>query len=173
MRCRDIKKVMVIGLNYRHWTGRGIRLRGHAGVPGVARRGLIEVVLVNSNPKFTIMTDADIADKVYIEPCAPKRCGTSSRRNAPIAPAHIGRQTGLNPLWSSELAFEVWVRLLYRAASIKMAEDPQEFKDAMLALGEPCIASSVVNCRRWILPKRSATPVIVRLGPHAGRYGRR
>ena len=109
----------------------------------------IEVVLVNSNPA-TIMTDGDIADKVYIEPLNVPTLTKIIEKEKPdsILPT-LGGQTGLN------LAMELdekgvlkanGVRLIgIKASSIKKAEDRQEFKDTMEKIGEPCIESLVVH----------------------------
>lgn len=109
----------------------------------------IEVVLVNSNPA-TIMTDTNIADKVYIEPLKAEVVKNIIRNEKPdsILPT-LGGQTGLNlamELAESGFLEEVGVRLLGTATeAIKMAEDRQDFKDTMERIGEPCIASKVVN----------------------------
>lgn len=109
----------------------------------------IEVVLVNSNPA-TIMTDGDIADKVYIEPLTIPTLTKIIEKEKPdsILPT-LGGQTGLN------LAMELdelgvlkanGVRLIgINASAIKKAEDRQEFKDTMEKIGEPCIESLVVH----------------------------
>ena len=109
----------------------------------------IEVVLVNSNPA-TIMTDGDIADKVYIEPLTIPTLTKIIETEKPdsILPT-LGGQTGLN------LAMELdelgvlkanGVRLIgINASAIKKAEDRQEFKDTMEKIGEPCIESLVVH----------------------------
>ena len=56
----------------------------------------IEVVLVNSNPA-TIMTDRDIADKVYIEPLTVKVLEQIIEKEKPdsVLPT-LGGQAGLN-----------------------------------------------------------------------------
>lgn len=109
----------------------------------------IEVILVNSNPA-TIMTDTEIADKVYIEPLNAEVVKNIIRKEKPdsILPT-LGGQTGLNlamELAESGFLEEVNVRLLGTAVeAIRMAEDRQEFKDTMERIGEPCIPSKVVN----------------------------
>ena len=109
----------------------------------------IEVILVNSNPA-TIMTDINIADKVYIEPLCPEMIKKIILEEKPdsILPT-LGGQTGLNlAMEIAESGFfqENGVRLLGTATeAIKMAEDRQAFKDAMERIGEPCIASKVVT----------------------------
>ncbi len=109
----------------------------------------LEVVLVNSNPA-TIMTDRDIADKVYIEPLTVDTVKRIIEIEKPdsILPT-LGGQTGLN--LAMELAGEGWleahgVKLLgTNAETIRKAEDRQAFKDTMESIGEPCILSKVVT----------------------------
>ena len=109
----------------------------------------IEVVLVNSNPA-TIMTDRDIADKVYIEPLTTKVLEQIIEKEKPdsILPT-LGGQAGLNlgmELEESGFLASHNVKLLgTTAATIKKAEDRQEFKDTMEKIGEPCAASLVVE----------------------------
>ncbi len=109
----------------------------------------VEVVLVNSNPA-TIMTDQDIADHVYIEPLNVASVSQIIAKERPdsILPT-LGGQTGLNlamNLYEQGILDEYNVRLLGTSpASIKKAEDRQEFKDAMEALGQPCVVSDVVE----------------------------
>ncbi len=109
----------------------------------------VEVVLVNSNPA-TIMTDKDIADKVYIEPLTVKVLEQLIETEKPdsILPT-LGGQAGLNlgmELEESGFLARHHVTLLgTTAATIKKAEDRQEFKDTMEKIGEPCAASKVVE----------------------------
>ncbi len=109
----------------------------------------LEVVLVNSNPA-TIMTDRNVADKVYIEPLTVdtvKRIIDIEKPDS-ILPT-LGGQTGLN--LAMELADSQWlsdrkVTLLgTNSETIKKAEDRQAFKDTMESIGEPCIISKVVT----------------------------
>ena len=109
----------------------------------------IEVVLVNSNPA-TIMTDTDIADRVYLEPL---NCETIERILQKERPdsllASLGGQTGLNlamELDERGILEKYGVKLLgTNIASIRRAEDREEFKDMMLSIGEPCIDSVIVH----------------------------
>lgn len=109
----------------------------------------VEVVLVNSNPA-TIMTDRDIADKVYIEPLTVKVLEQIIEKEQPdsILPT-LGGQAGLNLGMELEesgfLASHNVTLLGTTAATIKKAEDRQEFKDTMEKIGEPCAASLVVE----------------------------
>ena len=109
----------------------------------------LEVVLVNSNPA-TIMTDANVADKVYIEPLTVDTLKNIIELEKPdsILPT-LGGQTGLN--LAMELADSGWldtrgIALLGTTSeTIKKAEDRQAFKDTMESIGEPCIVSKVVT----------------------------
>ncbi len=109
----------------------------------------IEVVLVNSNPA-TIMTDPDMAEKIYIEPLVPEILAKIIEKERPDGIiAGIGGQTGLN--LTSELA-EMGVLEKYKVEvlgtsvlSIQEAEDRDLFKKAMQRVGEPVPASVAVN----------------------------
>ncbi len=109
----------------------------------------VEVILVNSNPA-TIMTDRDIADKVYIEPLTVKVLEQIIEKERPdsILPT-LGGQAGLNlgmELEESGFLASHGVTLLgTTAATIRNAEGRQEFKDLMERIGEPCAASKVVE----------------------------
>ena len=109
----------------------------------------IEVVLLNSNPA-TIMTDKDIADKVYIEPLTVEVVEQLILKEKPdsVLPT-LGGQAGLNlAMELEERGFlkEHNVRLIGTTSmTIKKAEDRQEFKDTMEKIGEPVAASLVVK----------------------------
>ena len=109
----------------------------------------VEVILVNSNPA-TIMTDKDIADKVYIEPLTTKVLEQIIEKEKPdsILPT-LGGQAGLNLGMELEesgfLASHNVTLLGTTAATIRNAEGRQEFKDLMERIGEPCAASLVVE----------------------------
>lgn len=109
----------------------------------------IEVVLVNSNPA-TIMTDPDIADRVYVEPMTLTVLRRIIEKEKPdsILP-NLGGQTGLNlamELARSGYLEQAGVRLLgAKPDTIDRAEDRQLFKDTMEKLGEPVIPSKVVE----------------------------
>ncbi|NMB86468.1 MAG: carbamoyl-phosphate synthase large subunit [Methanothrix sp.] len=109
----------------------------------------VEVVLVNSNPA-TIMTDPDMADKVYIEPLVPEIVAKIIEKERPDGIiAGIGGQTGLNI--TSELA-EMGILEKYgvevlgtSVKSIQEAEDRDLFKKAMQRIGEPVPKSKAVG----------------------------
>ena len=109
----------------------------------------VEVVLLNSNPA-TIMTDKDIADKVYIEPLTVEVVEQLilKEKSDSVLPT-LGGQAGLNlAMELEERGFlkEHNVRLIGTTSqTIKKAEDRQEFKDTMEKIGEPVAASLVVT----------------------------
>ncbi|MFQ6805838.1 MAG: carbamoyl-phosphate synthase large subunit [Lachnospiraceae bacterium] len=109
----------------------------------------VEVVLLNSNPA-TIMTDKDIADRVYIEPLTVEVVEQLILKEKPdsVLPT-LGGQAGLNlAMELEERGFlkEHNVRLIGTTSqTIKKAEDRQEFKDTMEKIGEPVAASLVVR----------------------------
>lgn len=109
----------------------------------------IEVILINSNPA-TIMTDKDIADRVYIEPLTVSVVEQLIDKEKPdsVLPT-LGGQAALNlamELDESGFLASRGVKLLGTTSqTIKKAEDRQEFKDTMEKIGEPCAASIVVE----------------------------
>ncbi len=109
----------------------------------------IEVVLLNSNPA-TIMTDKDIADKVYIEPLTVEVVEQLILKERPdsVLPT-LGGQAGLNlAMELEERGFlrENNVRLIGTTSeTIKKAEDRLEFKSTMEKIGEPVAPSRVVE----------------------------
>ncbi|MBO7364424.1 MAG: carbamoyl-phosphate synthase large subunit [Lachnospiraceae bacterium] len=106
-----------------------------------------EVILCNSNPA-TIMTDTQIADKVYMEPLTLEYIARILRYERPdaIVPG-IGGQTGLN--LATELAKkgvleETRTKLLGTPVeSIARAEDRELFKEMCESIGEPVIPSEI------------------------------
>ena len=107
------------------------------------------VILINSNPA-TIMTDAEIADKVYIEPISLEFVSQIIRKERPDAllPT-LGGQTGLNmaiELKKSGILDECKVEVLgTKLSAINSAEDRDLFRELMNELGEPVPESDIVN----------------------------
>ena len=145
---QDIKKVLVIGSGP-IVIGQAAEFdyAGTQACRSLKEEG-IEVVLLNSNPA-TIMTDKDIADRVYIEPLTVEVVEQLIMKEKPdsVLPT-LGGQAGLNlAMELEERGFlkEHHVRLIGTTSqTIKKAEDRQEFKDTMEKIGEPVAASLVV-----------------------------
>ncbi len=144
-----IKKVLVIGSGP-IVIGQAAEF-DYAGVQAcrALKEEKIEVVLVNSNPA-TIMTDENIADKVYIEPLTVESLTyiiDKERPNGIIAT--LGGQTGLNlavSLYEAGILEKYNVELLgTKIESIKKAEDRELFKNLMLEIGEPIPESDIVS----------------------------
>lgn len=127
-----------------------------------------ETVLVNSNPA-TIMTDTEIADKVYIEPLTTESVSRILRQEYPdaILPT-LGGQIGLNlavSLSKSGILDKLGIELLgTKLDSIDEAEDREKFKELMLKLDEPVPASKTVNTvdEALAFADQIGYPVIVR-----------
>ena len=146
---QDIKKVLVIGSGP-IVIGQAAEFdyAGTQACRSLKEEG-IEVVPLNSNPA-TIMTDKDIADRVYIEPLTVEVVEQLIMKEKPdsVLPT-LGGQAGLNlAMELEERGFlkEHHVRLIGTTSqTIKKAEDRQEFKDTMEKIGEPVAASLVVR----------------------------
>lgn len=109
----------------------------------------IETVLINSNPA-TIMTDAEIADKVYIEPLTVEYVEKIIAKERPDSViAGMGGQTGLNltvELFDKGILDKYNVRVIGTSVeSIKIGEDRELFKDMMNKIGEPIVDSEIVT----------------------------
>ncbi len=128
----------------------------------------LEVVLVNSNPA-TIMTDNDVADRIYIEPLTIEFLEEVIKKERPDGLlATLGGQVGLN------LAFDLAKRGILREnnvellgtsiESIKKAEDREIFKDTMSKIGQPIPESTIVETVAAALEfaKEIGYPLIVR-----------
>ena len=126
------------------------------------------VVLINSNPA-TIMTDKDIADKVYIEPLTADVVKAVIEKEKPdsLLPT-LGGQAALNiamELEESGFLREQDVRLIGTSAqTIKKAEDRLEFKKTMEKIHEPVAPSEVVTTVHDGLEfvKKIGYPVVLR-----------
>jgi len=108
-----------------------------------------EVVLINSNPA-TIMTDTNIADKVYIEPINLEFVSQIIRQERPdgLVPT-LGGQTGLNmavELARAGVLEKEGVKLLgTQLSAIERAEDRDLFRELMRELEQPVPDSVIVT----------------------------
>lgn len=145
----EIKKVLVIGSGP-IVIGQAAEFdyAGTQACRSLKEEGL-EVVLLNSNPA-TIMTDKDIADKVYIEPLTVEVVEQLIKKEKPdsVLPT-LGGQAGLNlAMELDERGFfeKTGVKLIGTTSeTIKKAEDRLEFKSTMEKIGEPVAPSLVVE----------------------------
>ena len=109
----------------------------------------VEVVLVNSNPA-TIMTDEDMADRIYIEPLTVPVLERIIERERPDGVlGTLGGQTGLNlvvDLHNQGILAKYNVRSLGTSVeSIEMAEDRELFRGLLERIGEPVLPSFAVE----------------------------
>ena len=126
------------------------------------------VILINSNPA-TIMTDVEIADKVYIEPISLEFVSHIIRKERPDAllPT-LGGQTGLNmavELQKSGILDECKVEILgTKLSAINRAEDRDLFRELMRELNEPVPESEIVNTLQGAIDFANTIgyPVIIR-----------
>ncbi|MDO4870412.1 MAG: carbamoyl-phosphate synthase (glutamine-hydrolyzing) large subunit [Bacillota bacterium] len=128
----------------------------------------IQTVLINSNPA-TIMTDRQVADRVYMEPLTEETVEYVIKKERPDGMlAGFGGQTGLNlamEMESKGILAKYGVELLgVNRESIKKAEDREAFKDLMQEIEEPVpasvIATSIEECHEFI--EKEGLPVIIR-----------
>ena len=164
----NLKKVMVIGSGP-IVIGQAAEFdyAGTQACRALKEEGL-EVVLVNSNPA-TIMTDAAMADHVYVEPLTLDFLKKIIKKEHPDSIlSTLGGQTGLT--LSMQLAKEGFlaqegVTLLgANPETIAKAEDRQVFKSTMEAIREPIIPSVVTTTLEGALSfaHSAGYPVIVR-----------
>ncbi|RYD05214.1 hypothetical protein N752_10490 [Desulforamulus aquiferis] len=165
---KDIKTVLVIGSGP-IIIGQAAEF-DYAGTQAckALREEGIKVILVNSNPA-TIMTDGDIADKVYVEPLTSDSIEKIIAREKPdgLLPT-LGGQTGLNmavELAEKGILDKHNVALLGTSLeTIKKAEDRELFRSTMLEIGEPIppstIASTLEECLEFA--NKIGYPLIVR-----------
>ncbi|WP_153124166.1 carbamoyl-phosphate synthase large subunit [Peribacillus tepidiphilus] len=126
------------------------------------------VILVNSNPA-TIMTDPEIADKVYIEPLTLEFVSKIIRKERPDAllPT-LGGQTGLNlavELAEAGVLEECGVEILgTKLSAIQQAEDRDLFRSLMNELGEPVPDSEIIHSldEAYTFVAQVGYPIIVR-----------
>ncbi|MCY3029463.1 carbamoyl-phosphate synthase large subunit [Aerococcus sp. JJEM-2022a] len=145
----DIKKIMVIGSGP-IVIGQAAEF-DYAGTQAclALREEGYEVVLVNSNPA-TIMTDREVADKVYMEPLTLEFLTQILHQEHPDAllPT-LGGQTALNmaiELSQAGVLEDLEIELLGTdLKAINQAEDREQFKELMESLGEPIPESKIVH----------------------------
>ena len=144
---KDVKKVLVIGSGP-IVIGQAAEF-DYAGTQACRslREEGVEVVLVNSNPS-TIMTDVDIADRVYIEPITLPFVTEVIKKERPDALlATLGGQVGLNmavQLSEAGVLEKYNVKLLGSSLhAIKHAEDRELFKEAMEEIHQPVPESEI------------------------------
>lgn len=126
------------------------------------------IILVNSNPA-TIMTDVEMADKVYMEPLTLEYVAKIIRKERPdaIVPT-LGGQTGLNlamQLAQKGVLRECQCEILGTGfESIRQAEDRELFKVLCESIGEPCLQSAVAHTEEETLEmaRRIGYPVVLR-----------
>lgn len=109
----------------------------------------IEVILVNSNPA-TIMTDKEVADKIYIEPLTVEFLEKIIEKERPDhLIAGMGGQTGLNlsvDLDKAGVLQKYGVKVIGTSiASIEEAEDREKFRSLMQKINQPVIESEIVT----------------------------
>ena len=164
----DIKKIMVIGSGP-IVVGQAAEF-DYAGTQACAalKEEGYEVVLVNSNPA-TIMTDPEIAHKVYMEPLTLEYVAKIVRYERPdaIVPG-LGGQTGLNlavQLAKKGILEECGVEILGTSFdSIEKAEDRELFKELCESINEPVLPSDVADSveKGVEIAKKIGYPVILR-----------
>lgn len=128
----------------------------------------IEVILVNSNPA-TIMTDENVADKVYIQPLTAESLEYIIKKERPDGLiASLGGQTGLNlavQLNDAGILSKYKVKVLGTSIdSIKKAEDRELFKNLMQQIDEPIPESDTVSSYEDALKfsTKIGFPIIIR-----------
>ncbi len=149
MRDKSIKKVLVIGSGP-IVIGQAAEFdyAGAQACQALKEEG-IEVILLNSNPA-TIMTDKEMAHKVYLEPITPEIAEQIIRKERPDGfIAGLGGQTGLNmalTLAETGVLDRYGVKLLgTNLEAIKKAEDRELFKELMEEIGEPICPGETVK----------------------------
>jgi carbamoyl-phosphate synthase large subunit len=145
----DIKKVLVIGSGP-IVIGQAAEFdySGTQACEALKEEG-IEVVLVNSNPA-TIMTDKEVAHKIYIEPITVEFVEKVIAKERPDSiVAGMGGQTGLNmavELYDKGILDKYNVRVIGTSIeAIKKGEDRELFRDEMRKIGQPCVISDIIT----------------------------
>ncbi len=136
-----------------------------------------QVILVNSNPA-TIMTDPEMADKIYLEPLLPEIVAKIIEKERPdaILPT-VGGQTALNvttEIYEMGIIEKYNVKLIgasYHA--IKKAENRELFRKSMKKIGLRVPASGVARSQQQAVEivKEIGFPVVIRPGYTLGGTG--
>lgn len=164
----DIKKVLVIGSGP-IVIGQAAEFdySGTQACEALKEEGA-EVVLINSNPA-TIMTDKEVAHKIYIEPLTVEFIERIIDREKPDSLlAGVGGQTGLNlavELYEKGILDKYNVKVIGTPIeAIKKGEDRELFREVMQAIGQPCIESEIIMEMETgkAYSKKIGYPVIVR-----------
>lgn len=128
----------------------------------------VEVVLINSNPA-TIMTDKEVAHKIYIEPLTLEAIEKVIEKERPDSLlAGMGGQTALNlavELSDAGILDKYGVKVIGTSIeSIKKGEDRDEFREMMRSINQPVIESDIVtNLEDGIIyAEKIGYPVIIR-----------
>ena len=128
----------------------------------------VEVVLINSNPA-TIMTDKEVAHKIYIEPLTLEAIEKVIEKERPDSLlAGMGGQTALNlavELADAGILDKYGVKVIGTSIeSIKKGEDRDEFREMMRSINQPVIESDIVtNLEDGIIyAEKIGYPVIIR-----------
>jgi len=146
---KDIKKVLVIGSGP-IVIGQAAEFdySGTQACEALKEEG-VEVVLINSNPA-TIMTDREVADKVYLEPLTVEFVEKVIAKEKPDSLlAGMGGQTGLNlavELYDKKILQKYGINVIGTSIeSIKEGEDRELFRSMMNRIGEPVIESEIIT----------------------------
>ena len=164
----DLKKVMVIGSGP-IVIGQAAEF-DYAGTQAckALREENIEIVLINSNPA-TIMTDTNMADRIYVEPLTLEFAARIVEQERPDGLiGTLGGQTGLNlatQLAKAGVLDRFGVDLLGTSLeAIERAEDRDRFRETMREIGEPVPDSAIVNTieEAVVFSRTIGFPVIIR-----------
>ncbi len=165
---KQIKKVLVLGSGP-IIIGQGAEFdySGTQACRALKEEG-IETILINSNPA-TIMTDPEVADKVYIEPLQVEYVAKIIEKEMPdaILPG-MGGQTSLNlvvDLYDLGLLDKFGIQIIgTQAYGIKVGEDREKFRALMEEINEPVVRSEIVYSveKGLEVANQIGYPVIVR-----------
>jgi carbamoyl-phosphate synthase large subunit len=176
----DIKKVLLIGSGpIQIGQAAEFDFSGSQACRSLREEG-VEVVLINSNPA-TIMTDPEMAEKIYIEPLRADIIAKIIEKEKPDGIlSGMGGQTGLNlTVELAEMGALKGVEILGTPLeAIYKGEDRQKFRDLMKEIGEPVPKSITINSLSQIddAIREIGLPAVVRpaytLGGAGGGIGK-